>query len=302
MQAFSRFLERLRTVESGIDLSAHEFYVRNYRELLMDYAEVISPGRVQRDPASGDWITSPATVGDFFERVGVAEHFERSDPTCLRRMQYRVINPLGYVGYQIGEAVLIETGYYRAERVEWERESGREELDRYYIGLLDNANWRGGRREILHHRPDRAVPMIGTDVNRWQGTFSGKNGVGSFEDLMVPELQERVMLDVFGANYAVMEQALAGPRDTLTEVVKRPGKEVACLVESASRGTDVTVSGLLGAAHLCGALSVVNLMRAGEATRDEIGTSIVRYLTEFSGYETPFDDHGEATRRAGSEH
>ncbi|MEN9519220.1 MAG: hypothetical protein RLZZ381_1808 [Cyanobacteriota bacterium] len=53
-------------------------------------------------------------------------------------------------------------------------------------------------------------------------------------------------------------------------------------------GVPITCSGIIAAAHLRGEYGVINLLRNGYITRDEYNTSILEYLDEFQGYQTPY--------------
>lgn len=83
-------------------------------------------------------------------------------------MAYRSMNVFGFVGYQFGEALLIDLGYY--------------DDDVYYLN--------------------------GADTNTWDGEWTGKNGANSLEDFMTKEVQDQAILDAFGHNLEIVEEGL----------------------------------------------------------------------------------------------
>ncbi|MEO4041879.1 hypothetical protein AAFN47_09775 [Hoeflea sp. CAU 1731] len=83
-------------------------------------------------------------------------------------MAYRSMNVFGFVGYQFGEALLIDLGYY--------------DDDVYYLN--------------------------GADTNTWDGAWTGKNGANSLEDFMTKEVQDQAILDAFGHNLEIIEDGL----------------------------------------------------------------------------------------------
>ncbi len=160
-------------------------------------------------------------------------------------LQYRSENSLGFVGYQFGEALLIDLGYYKA--------------DTFYGN--------------------------GAARNNWQGTFTGKNGIDSLTELKT-DIQEAVILDAFGFNLNVIEKGLAASGKSLTDFIGTK----ASYVDTSSGQTvevDITLTGILAAAHLRGAWGTLDLLKRGAVSSDEYGTSILKYMTQFGGYESP---------------
>ncbi|GLZ50074.1 hypothetical protein Acsp06_62590 [Actinomycetospora sp. NBRC 106375] len=204
------------------------------------------------------------TVQEYFETLGV------SDSRDLRRARYRVINAYGFVGFQLGEAALVDTGHYRPEAVVHESDEGRSLCDRFYIGGLPDGVWRDGVREVLVRRPRTARDVLATDVNRWRGTFTGKDGIHDMEDLKDPAKQTKAVLTLWEHNHRILIEARG--------------------IAHTSRSGPVTTSGALAAAHLCGPHGVVRFLAYGRPQTDEFKTSLERYLTAFSGYRTPYED------------
>ena len=81
-----------------------------------------------------------------------------------------------------------------------------------------------------------------------------------------PQLQEQAMMDLLLSN----KRALG------SRIQKWEGKRI--------QGTRITESGILAAAHLGGVGNLIRFMENGEDFKDGNGTSIVKYLTKFSGY------------------
>jgi hypothetical protein len=84
-------------------------------------------------------------------------------------MAYRSTNALGFVGYQFGEALLIDLGYYK---------------DSVYYGA-------------------------GASTNTWDGTWTGKNGVDSLEEFKTKPAQTTAIQEAFGYNLNVLQGQLA---------------------------------------------------------------------------------------------
>jgi hypothetical protein len=90
--------------------------------------------------------------------------------------------------------------------------------------------------------------------------------VSKKEFLNSPQLQEQAMMDLLSSNKKSL-----GYR-----IQKWEGKRI--------QGTRITESGILAAAHLGGVGNLIRFMENGEDFKDGNGTSIVKYLTKFSGY------------------
>jgi hypothetical protein len=269
--SFSAFLERLLADESGIDPARFAWYVDAYNVAAVAYPRVSVPGRVVRDERTGSCVPQQMTVAEYFTALGVADLFDPANPACLRPMQYACTNALGFVGYQIGEQTLIDAGYYRPADVRRRAWFGFcRRYTSHYVGAVPDDAWRNGRTEVLYRIPGSRRSIVATDVNRWDGTFTGKNGVGSLADLKDPVRQERVMRDLLDSSFARMRALFAQRRFDLDAV-------------------PYTWSGLLAAAHLRGAGAAVDFATNGTVSVDEFGTSIAGYVERFTGFETPYD-------------
>jgi len=230
-----------------------------------------------RDGSTGECRRARLTVREYFRTLGVDHLFSPAEPDSLRQMQYAAINPLGFVGYQIGEAILAATGFYAPPRVERRGEA----CDRYYVGSLPAGTWRDGRREAPVSLPGRGE-IVATDVNTWRGTFNGRYGIHSLDDLRSGPRQEYVIRDLMDFNRASIEAVLSQSGSSLARELSVP------------RSVPVTMSGVLAAAHLCGAEAVVAYLHSGADAADEFGTRLSRYLAALGGYDTPYFADGPA--------
>ena len=163
--------------------------------------------------------------------------------------QYRVQNTIGFTGkYQFGEALLIDLGYYEA--------------DTFY--------------------------GAGASTNLWQGAWTDKAqsfGVNNIEDFRnSPEIQEAAIRDAFELNWDTIETVLGNSGKTVEDYI---GKTITVNDQGEQKAVEITPFGILAGAHLRGAYGLANLLLNGEASQDEYGTSIVRYVDEYAGYDVP---------------
>ncbi|MEC4088390.1 carbohydrate-binding protein [Pseudoalteromonas rubra] len=280
------FLDSLRNFESGINPALADFYLENLNNPVYKYAKVSAPGRMVRDCSTGSMIPEDTTINQFFTKLGIDGIYNSQTPysaEMFKTMQYNSMNAWGFVGYQLGEAVLIDAGYYSPKVVTVDGK----EYDSFYV-FVEDSTWIGCKTEALVEIVGSGGNQIqATDVNRWEGTFVGKNGVNSFADLLIPDNQELVMRDAMRFNYGVMTQLLTDANMTWEQALAKswPGTD--------DNGNAITVqatmSGLLAAAHLRGAWGTARLLTKDEITCDELGTCITKYVHKFGGYNTIFD-------------
>ena len=126
--------------------------------------------------------------------------------------------------------------------------------------------------------------MHGADRNNWQGRWTGKRGVDSkatFKDSS--EVQEAAIREAFALNLSRIKAALAEQGQSVDGYLGQ--------VQTFDRKTvTISLSGLLAGAHLSGPYGVANLLLKGVVVGDEFGTSILKYVDEYGGYEvTPAD-------------
>ncbi|GGD74788.1 carbohydrate-binding protein [Lacimicrobium alkaliphilum] len=280
------FLDSLRDFESGINPALADFYLQNLNNPVYTYAQVSAPGKMVRDCATGSMIPEPTTINEFFTKLGVDQFYDTNTPydaQMYRDMQYNSLNAWGFVGYQLGEALLIDTGYYSpvtgvVDGVEY---------DKFYI-FVDDSNWIGCETEALVEvEGSGGNKVIATSLNNWEGTFIGKNGINSFADLRIPEKQELVMRDAMRFNYNVMTQLLEDANMTWAQALAKSWPD------TDDNGNPIqvqaTMSGLLAASHLRGAWGTAKLLTTDQITCDELGTCITKYVHKFGGFNTLFD-------------
>lgn len=120
----------------------------------------------------------------------------------------------------------------------------------------------------------------GASRNEWQGTWTGKNGVNSKQDFLNNQnnVQETAIQEAFALNLSRINSQLG-----------QNGLSVRQFIGQQRGGVVITISGILAAAHLRGEGGVVQLLLNNQVSQDENGTSILTYLREFAGFQTPFD-------------
>lgn len=284
------FLDTLRDFESGINPALADFYLDNLNNPVYNYAQVTQPGHIVRDCATGSMIPEPTTISQFFAKLGVDGIYNPGTPydaEMYRSMQYNSLNAWGFVGYQLGEALLIDSGYYSPKTAIIDGT----EYDSFYI-FLDDSTWIGCETEALAEIPGSGGnQVLATHINQWEGSFVGKNGIHSFSDLLIPEKQELVIRDAMRFNYNVMTQLLQDANMTWAQALVKswPGTD--------ENGNPIqvqaTMSGLLAAAHLRGAWGAGALLTNDSITCDELGTCITTYVHKFGGFNTIFDTPGD---------
>ncbi|MEM1129486.1 MAG: hypothetical protein AAGH83_03090 [Pseudomonadota bacterium] len=219
--SFEDFRDALRAFESGWDRDRYE-------------AGIIADWQLNQ------W--AGGTVNAFFPN-----YTSWGDLTAAEwdAMSYRSTNSLGFVGYQFGEALLIDLGYY--------------DDDLYYGN--------------------------GAATNTWDGTWTGKNGVGSLDEFMTEAAQEVAIQEAFGFNLQIIETQLGYQGRTLTDFIDQTFTYQD--VDGSTVNVTMTLTGLMAAAHLRGAYGTATLLLGGGASTDEYGTSILQYVEQFGGYDSP---------------
>jgi hypothetical protein len=159
-------------------------------------------------------------------------------------MAYRSMNSYGFVGYQFGEALLIDLGYYD---------------DDVYYGN-------------------------GAATNTWDGTWTGKNGVDSLEEFMTKGAQDVAIVEEFGFNLEKIEAGLSAAGKSLDDFI---GTTLTYTSGGTEHTVELTLIGILAAAHLRGYPATIDLLLNGTLSADEYGTSILQYMEQFGGYDSP---------------
>ena len=107
--------------------------------------------------------------------------------------------------------------------------------------------------------------------NDWKGSFTGKDGVWSINDFLnSPAAQENAQIIFKKKQWGYLKAV--GAHNYIGKIIN---------------GHTITPSGLLAAAHLKGAGSVIKYLKSGGkiAEKDGFGTSLEEYLRKFSGYD-----------------
>jgi len=284
--SYNDFLSAILTFESTIDPQKAQYYTDNYdNPNAVVYQNVEHPGRVIRAD-NGETTKSAASIKEYFERLGINKFYTpgSADPKMFRKMQYAVMNYLGFIGYQMSERDFWDLGYYT--------HYDENNIPTYYSDV-PVSNWANGVREKIMDLPGKGKVHV-TDVNTWKGKFTGKNGINSFDDAIDPDKQDFVAKDHFVDKYEGMVRLLGEQgktiKDYLGSVISwgechpslKPPAGVPEIVT-------ITMSGLLGGAHLRGAEGITTLLVSRENRADENGTAILQYVYQFGGYDTPFD-------------
>ena len=218
--SFDDFRDALRAFESGWDRDRYE------------------SGNIQ-DWQLDQWARG--TVDKYFPQYSSWSQLTDAE---WEAMSYRSMNTLGFVGYQFGEALLIDLGYY------------------------DDDVFYGN----------------GAASNTWDGTWTGKNGVTSLEDFMTKEAQEVAIREAFGFNLKIIQEGLANQGKSLADYI---GTTRSYVEGGQNVEVPLTLTGIMAAAHLRGAWGTLNLLLSGSVSTDEFGTSILRYVKQFGGYDAP---------------
>ena len=217
---FTQFLDSLRAFESGWDRARY------------DSGNIV-------DAQLNQW--AGGTVDTFFP-----QHSSWGDLTDAqwKSMSYASTNSLGFVGYQFGEALLIDLGYYD---------------DTVFFGA-------------------------GATTNTWDGTWTGKNGVTSLAEFKTEAAQEVAIREAFGFNLKIIENGLSNSGQSLADFI---GTSRSYQENGETVTVDLTLTGIMAAAHLRGAYGTLNLLKSNSVSADEFGTSILRYIQQFGDYEAP---------------
>jgi uncharacterized protein YuzE len=124
----------------------------------------------------------------------------------------------------------------------------------------------------------------GASTNTWDGTWTGKNGVDSLEEFMTQEAQDVAIRETFGFNLQTIEEGLAAEGKSLDDYL---GTTVTYGSGDSAVTVELTLTGILAGAHLSGAPAVISLLLNGTLANDEYGTSILQYIDQFGGYDSP---------------
>jgi len=118
----------------------------------------------------------------------------------------------------------------------------------------------------------------GVDKNYWRGSWTGKRGINSKSEFQnSPNVQEAAIREAFKLNLERINKQLASQGQSLKNYL---GQQKTFN----SRTITITLSGVLAAAHLRGPYGLADLLLKNQISHDEYGTSILKYLEEYGGY------------------
>ena len=284
--------------ESSIDPSQQHYYNTNWNVPSVDYQKVQYPGRVVRDPATGEpLIQKNMTIQQYFEAIGVAHLYDPSDPNPpWKEMQASVINYLGFVGFQFQESDLADLGYYdfRLEYayIPWADQTV--PLPIHYVDV-PVSHWKNGVTYFLDANPQEVDEMtVVRDTVIFDGKFLGRNGITDRYSFMDPDKQIFVIKDHFQNKYNGIVSGLAAVGKTISDYIgttvywSKLDPPVSPPPGGRSDAVVISMSGLLAGAHLRGAQGVVDLLVNHKNPADESGTYILQYVQDYGGYDTPY--------------
>ncbi|MFC3229784.1 hypothetical protein ACFOGJ_21220 [Marinibaculum pumilum] len=224
---------------------------RDFKNALRAYLTGLAPGRI--------------TATELRLRVGeeAMEAYQHGEVT-LEQLQYRAVDPRGFIGYRFGEELLEVLGYYRPSTRALQE-----------------------RRELARARPEDAWAKVS---NRWDGLFTGLNGAFSMKEFCSARVQEIAIGEAFAWHLQKIigllpEESGLGDIVGLSRDMDPPPR---------SRGigrttSEVTISGMLAAAQVYGPQAVADYVLGQVTAKDPIAQGVHRLMDEFAGFATPYD-------------
>lgn len=293
-KSYEDFINDVWMFESDVDPTLKAWYTGNWRlPVAGKYPEVASPGRVIRNPATGEPVSSgPLTVEEFFKVIGIADLYEPGTVHVdWKRMQAAVTNYLGFIGFQFQESDLHDLGYYRYEQKIIKGQS----YPSHYVDV-PVSHWKNGVKGFFDQDSQEvSEPTWVTDVVHFvDAGFTGKNGIHSVADFKNPDKHVFIIKDHFQNKYNGIVSGLKARGKTLQDYLGTTltwnGLKPSVSPPPGNRPNEVTVtiSGLLAGAHLRGAQGVVSLLVDRENPSDESRTYILQYVQDYARYETPY--------------
>ena len=218
-KSYDDFIATVWAFESDIDPSKKNYYDENWlKPVAGPYPEVDKPGRVKRDPGTGDPILSGSiTIRELFSVIGLSNLYDPTDPNPdWMKIQANVINYLGFVGFQFQESDLQVLGYYNYPIVTYEGK----QYPSHYVDV-PNSNWKNGVTQFLDTDPSEVnEPTVVTDVVQFfDPQFTGKNGVSSVADFKDPKKHVTIIKDHFANKHEGIVSGLAARGKTLANYI-----------------------------------------------------------------------------------
>ncbi|NEU73393.1 LysM peptidoglycan-binding domain-containing protein [Hassallia byssoidea VB512170] len=122
----------------------------------------------------------------------------------------------------------------------------------------------------------------GADKNYWRGTWTAKRGINSKEQFKNSrEVQEAAIREAFNLNLQRVNGALGAQGQSINNYL---GQQKTFNDRGASKTITISLSGILAGAHLRGPYGVADLLLKNQPSHDEYGTSILKYMEEYGGY------------------
>jgi hypothetical protein len=128
----------------------------------------------------------------------------------------------------------------------------------------------------------------GAYSNYWQGIWTGKKGINSKSKFLnSPDVQEFAIREAFTLHWRRINDMLSRQGKSISNYL---GQSKMFNDSGVSKTITITLSGILAGAHLRGPYGLTNLLLKNQVFYDEFSTSILRYMDEYSGYDTTPED------------
>ncbi len=122
----------------------------------------------------------------------------------------------------------------------------------------------------------------GADKNYWRGAWTGKRSINGKEQFKnSPSVQEAAIREAFNLNLQRINSALAAQGQSINNYL---GQQKTFNDGGTSKTIVISLSGILAGAHLRGPYGVADLLLKNQPSHDEYGTSILKYIEEYGGY------------------
>lgn len=275
------FLDNLLSLESGISIDKFEWYRENYNVKNINYYEVVRPGVVKRDFETGKPLLKILTVKEYFLTLGVEHLFNLNDLTSIRNMQYHSINALGFVGYQFGEALLYDLGFYIPSKKKYNGQL----LDSFYLGGMPDQLWSNNNENNCFYINSLDKNILATHVNLWNGQFCGLIGLSNFDDLRTSAIQNKIIVEAFQYNIRILKKLFHISKGEDILIKLKNTKSDSILSHLYNIYGEGILSGIIAAMHLCGPYGFYELYENNIVNSDEFSTPITNYIKLFSNYD-----------------
>jgi hypothetical protein len=128
----------------------------------------------------------------------------------------------------------------------------------------------------------------GADKNYWRGTWTGKKAIDSKAKFLdSSDVQEFAIREAFSLNWQRLNDSLRSQGKSVNDYL---GQQSTFKDGGVLKTITITLSGILAGAHLRGPYGVADLLLKNLVTTDEYGTSILRYVEGYGGYDVKPED------------